>query len=94
MLRTDWVMCLLLNQEMMGYFDSSQRTVFNVDGWVGTGPCIKMKVLVADEEERTPARQNSAEVHCRGYPGDGQGAMGSWAAILGAGIVTAGSPHL
>ena len=27
----------------------------------GTGPCIKMKVLVADEEERNPARQNSAE---------------------------------
>lgn len=28
---------------------------------MGTGPCIKMKVLVADEEERNPARQNSAE---------------------------------
>lgn len=44
---------------------SSQRTAFSV-GWggggaVGTGPCIKMKVLVADEEERNPARQNSAE---------------------------------
>ena len=40
---------------------SSQRTVFSVGGWVGTGPRIKMKVIVADEEERKPARQNSAE---------------------------------
>ena len=40
---------------------SSQRTAFSVGGGVGTGPCIKIKVLVADEEERNPARQNSAE---------------------------------
>lgn len=74
-----------------GYLDSSQGTAFKADGGAGTGPCTRMKVLVADEEERTPARQHSAAVHCRGYPGDGQGAMGSRAAILGAGVV---SPHL
>ena len=31
---------------------------------------------------------------CRGYPGGGQGAVGSRAAILGAERVTVGSPHL
>lgn len=58
------------------------------------GPWVEFKVLVADEEERMPARQNPAEVHCRGLPGDGQGARGSRAAAFASGLVIAGSPHL
>lgn len=74
--------------------DSSQRTAFNGDDWAGKGPHIKMKVLIADEEEKMPVRQNSAEVHWRGLPGGAQDATASREAISGAGVVIAGSPLL
>ena len=74
--------------------DSSLRTAFNGMSEPEIGPRIQMKVLIADEEERTSLRQNSAEVHSRSLLGDGQGATGPKAALLGAGIVIAGSPHL
>lgn len=61
--------CLSARRGGATLIDSSQKTVFNVDGWAETAPCMKMKVLVADEEERTPARLNLAEFHCTGCPG-------------------------
>lgn len=88
---SDWVMCLTLSQEVMGHFDGQLLENCNQWGW---GGLIQMKVLVADEEEGTSARQNSAEVHCRALPGDGQCATGPKTALLGAGVVIAGSPHL